>query len=229
MTSDCTELAVYRRTPATSFGEWMIRATQIRCRPPPGESEGDGGGFDGLGGLVQGDGNRAPPGCLQWFFGAAQGEVKTFNFEGGAHLADQRHSICVRWAHFVPIPECSSPAFALCLHFASLRRREANTCSICWFPADPAADFAVSGPGMMGITNDALCCGYGPTGLDERGYDCLLVPMASNAQMGMVKANRFCGASKGLATIGSQLGVGTTTVTELDKTVCCKWICSVGR
>lgn len=111
----------------------------------------------------------------------------------------------------------------------SLRRREANTCSICWFPADPAADFAVSGPGMMGITNDALCCGYGPTGLDERGYDCLLVPMASNAQMGMVKANRFCGASKGLATIGSQLGVGTTTVTELDKTVCCKWICSVGR
>ena len=110
-----------------------------------------------------------------------------------------------------------------------LRRREANTCSICWFPADPAADFAVSGPGVMGITNDALCCGYGPTGLDERGYDCLLVPMASNAQMGMVKANRFCGASKGLATIGSQLGVGTTTVTELDKTVCCKWICLDGR
>ena len=108
MTSECTELAVYRRTPASSFGEWMIRATQIRCRPPPGESEGDGGGFDGLGGLVQGDGNRAPPGCLQWFFGAAQGEVKTFNFDGGAHLADQRHSICVRWAHFVPHLHCVS-------------------------------------------------------------------------------------------------------------------------
>ena len=103
-------------------------------------------------------------------------------------------------------------------------RREANTCSICWFPANPVADFAVSGPGMMGITNDALCCGYGLSGLDERGYDCLLIPMASNAQMGMIKANRFCGASKGLATIGSQLGVGTTTVTELDKTICCKLV-----
>ena len=103
-------------------------------------------------------------------------------------------------------------------------RREANTCSICWFPANPAADFAVSGSGMMGITNDALCCGYGLTGLDERGYDCLLIPMASNTQMAMIKANRFCGASKGLATIGSQLGVGTTTITELDRTICCKWV-----
>ena len=102
MTSPCTELAIYRRTPAPSFGEWIIRATQIRCRQAPNNLEGGGGGGggvssgQGVGSLVQGDSILAPPGCLQWFFGASQGEVKTFNFEGGAHLADQRHSICVR-------------------------------------------------------------------------------------------------------------------------------------
>lgn len=100
MTSDCTELAVFRRTPALSFGEWIIRATQIRCRRSTNNLEGGGGGDvssgQGVGSAVHGDSIMAPPGCLQWFFGAAQGEVKTFNFEGGAHLADQRQSICVR-------------------------------------------------------------------------------------------------------------------------------------
>ena len=100
MTSACTELSIFRRTPAPSFGEWIIRATQIRCRRSPGKLEGGGGGGEsggqGVGSRVQGDSNIAPPGCLQWFFGAAQGEVKTFNFEGGTHLADQRQSICVR-------------------------------------------------------------------------------------------------------------------------------------
>ena len=102
------------------------------------------------------------------------------------------------------------------------RRREADTCSICWFPANPATDFAVSGPGMMGIADDALCCGYGFSGFDDRGYDCLLIPMASNTRKAMVKANRFCGASKGLASVGSQLGVGTTANAELDITICCE-------
>jgi hypothetical protein len=43
------------------------------------------------------DANLAPPGCTQWFFGVnGVNEVKTFNFEGGAHLADQRQNICIR-------------------------------------------------------------------------------------------------------------------------------------
>ena len=74
----------------------------------------------------------------------------------------------------------------------------------------------------MGIADDALCCGYGLSGFDARGYDCLLIPMASNTRMAMVRANRFCGASKGLASIGSQLGVGTTANTALDRTICCE-------
>eukprot|EP00095_Tigriopus_kingsejongensis_P011992 maker-scaffold1310_size48960-snap-gene-0.9 protein:Tk11992 transcript:maker-scaffold1310_size48960-snap-gene-0.9-mRNA-1 annotation:"PREDICTED: uncharacterized protein LOC100161421" len=41
--------------------------------------------------------NLAPPGCTQYFFGqSGQGIVKTYNFEGGAHLANQQQTICIR-------------------------------------------------------------------------------------------------------------------------------------
>jgi hypothetical protein len=49
----------------------------------------------------------------------------------------------------------------------------------------------------MGITADEICCAYGLTGIDVRGYDCLLIPMASSSMgRAMIKANRFCGASR---------------------------------
>ena len=68
-----------------------------------------------------------------------------------------------------------------------------------------------------------ICCGYGTDGFDTRGYDCLVVPEASNVDGGMIKANRFCGASKGIATFGSQTSQGTiTTGIQIDKTVCCE-------
>ena len=98
LASACTELAVHRPTPAGASSEWTVRATQIRCRRQPSDVAGGGGK------VSHGGGSIAPPGCLQWFFGAAQGEVKTFNFEGGAHLADQRQSICVRWVSVVYTP-----------------------------------------------------------------------------------------------------------------------------
>ncbi|XP_059088047.1 uncharacterized protein LOC131884323 [Tigriopus californicus] len=56
----------------------------------------------------------------------------------------------------------------------------------------------------MGITDPDICCGYGLAGVDIRGYDCLLVPSARSAGQARLKANRFCGASRGLAAIGSQ-------------------------
>ena len=41
--------------------------------------------------------NLAPSGCNQWFFGpGATNIVKTYNYDGGRHLADQRQTICVR-------------------------------------------------------------------------------------------------------------------------------------
>ena len=40
--------------------------------------------------------NLAPQGCTQYFFGSQSQTVKTFNFDGGLHLADQNQNICVR-------------------------------------------------------------------------------------------------------------------------------------
>ena len=43
--------------------------------------------------------NLAPKGCTQYFFNpnSDTGTVKTFNYDGGAHLADQNQNICVRY------------------------------------------------------------------------------------------------------------------------------------
>lgn len=42
--------------------------------------------------------NLAPVGCTQYFFGPENlsGFVKSFNFDGGQHLAGQNQVICVR-------------------------------------------------------------------------------------------------------------------------------------
>ncbi len=85
--------------------------------------------------------NLSPPGCTQWHFGSLSGVVQTFNFGSGLHLAEQDQLICIR--------------------------REANTCRICYAPDIPA-DFQLSGPGLMGITDSRLCCDYGIKGLDTR-------------------------------------------------------------
>lgn len=41
--------------------------------------------------------NRAPPGCTQWHRGnSGTGQIKTFNFDNGLHLANQKQVMCVR-------------------------------------------------------------------------------------------------------------------------------------
>lgn len=40
--------------------------------------------------------NLAPAGCTQYFFGGNTGILKSFNYAGGAHLANQEQKICVR-------------------------------------------------------------------------------------------------------------------------------------
>ena len=63
--------------------QWLIKITQYSCGFP----------------------NLAPVGCLQYFYGSPSGVVKSFNFDGGMHLANQvglkffvtvfeNHSIC---------------------------------------------------------------------------------------------------------------------------------------
>ena len=78
LASDCTQLRIFRRFPLASASTWLIKATQIRC---------DGGDDAAL---------VAPDGCTQWHLGNSRGEIKTFNFDGGAHLTDQNQNVCIR-------------------------------------------------------------------------------------------------------------------------------------
>lgn len=46
--------------------------------------------------------NKAPQGCLQYFYGSTTGTVRSFN-QGGSpayHLANQKQSICIRYLFF---------------------------------------------------------------------------------------------------------------------------------
>ena len=54
---------------------WVIKVSQLRCDFP----------------------NLAPSGCTQWFFGGMTGSVRTYNFNGELHLAEQNQNICVRY------------------------------------------------------------------------------------------------------------------------------------
>jgi hypothetical protein len=54
--------------------DWVVKVSQIRC--------------DFI--------NLAPSGCTQWFFGGTNGVVRTYNYAGGLHLAQQNQNICVR-------------------------------------------------------------------------------------------------------------------------------------
>ena len=105
----------------------------------------------------------------------------------------------------------------------NLTRREVGFCSICWTPFEsPVTDFQLSGPGSMAITDNSICCAYGTNGQDLRGFDCLVIP----ADGENLRANRFCGASKGLASIGTQTARNLAPIPNqngIDKTICCKW------
>ncbi len=46
--------------------------------------------------------NLAPQGCTQYFFGSDTGILKTYNFDGGLHLANQDQAICIRYNEMLP-------------------------------------------------------------------------------------------------------------------------------
>ena len=104
------------------------------------------------------------------------------------------------------------------IHF----RREKNTCGICWYAAR-AVDFQLSGVGGpmgkgQGIFDDNVCCGYGQSGLDTDGFDCLIFPnFVSTTRVGMMFGNEQCGRSNGLVTADGRLpGDGSGS----NKTLC---------
>ena len=76
---------------------WSVRITQYSCNYP----------------------NLAPSGCTEYFFGSDTGTMTSYNFAGGAHLANQKQMICVR--------------------------REKGNCRICYSTVNYLTDFGISG------------------------------------------------------------------------------------
>lgn len=118
----------------------------------------------------------APNGCTQYFTGAGPAHVKTFNFDGGRHLANQDQTICVRRAN--------------------------GFCTLCWV-ADTITDVQVTGDAPdMGVLDDKDCCGYGTGGsraVPTGGGDCLMIPGAIKTDNTIVPVTQ-CGNGLGLIT-----------------------------
>ena len=116
--------------------------------------------------------------------------------------------------------------------FINFRRREKNTCEICWY-AGAATDFQLSGIGDtaagngQGITDGDICCAYGMSGLNEDGFDCLIFAApVSNPGMGVLPAMEQCGRSNGLVAAGQKTVLGSTVAVDpgnLDRTLCSKF------
>ena len=82
----CNELAFNIGTTTTVTRSWTIKITQYDCNYN----------------------NLAPDGCTQYFFGETTDIVKTYNFDGGHHLASQDQNICVRYiSNFEIVQTCS--------------------------------------------------------------------------------------------------------------------------
>ena len=145
---------------------WNIKITQYSCDHP----------------------NLAPSGCTQYFYGTeATNHVRTFNWQGTRHLANQRQNICVR--------------------------REAGNCRICW-SNDGGTDFQTSGKSdKSNALKGEECCAYaadgkGPT--DDQGYDCVMIPGAQKTDGTPINSSQ-CG-QKGLATGHSAAANNAKTV-----------------
>ena len=69
-----------------------------------------------------------------------------------------------------------------------------------------------------------LCCAYGNTGTDVRGFDCLVIPGAKSVSGAALPVARVCGGSKGLVSKGSMTADTTTIIagSRINKTICCE-------
>lgn len=146
---------------------WKIRVTQFECTYN----------------------NLAPQGCTQYFYGGTSGTVKSFNFDGGVHLAEQNQKICIR--------------------------REKNICRVC-FSTAADLDFALSGmiaKGLIGAASD--CCGYGVDGVATTGFDCVVIPGAHKKTDGLVVGSQICGADKGLNTAAAGMTSASVCTKQL--------------
>ena len=144
--------------------QWNIKITQYSCD------------YD----------NLAPKGCTQYHFGESTGLVRTFNYQGGVHLANQNQAICVR--------------------------QEEGQCRICW-SALADQDFGVSGTvTSMNYIIDSICCGHGYDGNNFHGFDCAIFGAGvatTNPSLGSkMKHESVCGRGAGLPGRTTNTGTG---------------------
>ena len=116
-TEACAKMSFHFGASSQATRSWAIKIAQYSCD------------YD----------NLAPKGCLQYHFGSETGTVKSFNYDGGLHLANQDQNICVR--------------------------REINYCAVCWSAASKAFDVSSKGDPDVGVSGvSEKCCGYGTSG-----------------------------------------------------------------
>lgn len=144
--------------------QWSIKITQYHCNHP----------------------NLAPDGCTQFFYGADIGTVKTFNFDGGQHLADQNQNICIR--------------------------RERGNCRMC-YTTEAESDFMTSGAEVTALADTDICCNYGDEGTETK-YDCLVIPGALNpiksSKFIPGSFDRFCGRTAGIVVTTDEKSAGNS-------------------
>jgi len=143
--------------------------------------------------------NKAPPNCLQYHFGSATGQIRSFNWnEGnGRHLANQNQLICIR--------------------------REATMNRICYSQAGGAVvnDFLISTgvagdsasaqSGVVGISG-SFCGNYGMAGAGVE-FDYLNIPMPSNAATVGVGFGAIAAATNGNFCGGGLVAAAAAVVT----------------
>jgi len=139
--------------------------------------------------------NLAPTGCTQWFYGEVEGQIQSFNFNGGQHLANQNQNICIR--------------------------RELNNCQICYSAASMQFDLTTMLADDFGVQGKSgMCCGYGPMAMFTGGYDCIIIPQGSRQADGAdLIGSEFCG--RGLFTIAMFPSTTAATMATFA-TICSK-------
>jgi len=105
------------------------------------------------------------------------GTVKTYNYAGGQHLANQNQIQCIR--------------------------REKGNCRIC-YAAVAATDFAVSGGAAANKFHTLSCCSYGTDGKKTAGFDCVMIAGLSKADGAKLGFSDFCGLA-GLGSADGQV------------------------
>ena len=157
--STCSDLVFSLSADASVQRSWAIKITQYSC--------------DYI--------NKAPEGCLQWFFGSTTGTIQSFNWANKQHLADQNQAICVRReANQCQICFTESNAGDFQVYYLNRKLSTQNSSSESqWNVTIYSLYFQISGMDA-GSDKANIICGYGTAGMGT-DYDHLIIPGTRNS------------------------------------------------